>query len=322
MRICLTQSTISRVYLIPTATMLTMITSTKRFAVLFCLFLCATTIRAELSVVDETGREVRLANPARRIISLAPHVTELLFAAGAGERVIGVVSYSDYPEAALKLPQVGGYHNLDLEKIVGLKPDLIVAWSSGNRQTHLEKLEALGIPVYLTEPRTLSDIAHSIEMLGRLAGSENIAMQEAEAFRTRLRTLQERFSNRPSVRMMYQIWDQPLRTINGQHLISDVINLCGGKNIFSDLPQLAPVIGVESVLAADPEAIVASGMGEARPDWLDRWRAWPNLQATKMGNLFFIPPQLVQRHTPRILDGATQLCDFLENARAKRPSLP
>lgn len=291
----------------------------KYLLAVMALWSVAAHAQTALIVEDETGRQVRLEKPAQRIISLAPHVTELLFAAGAGERVVGVVSYSDYPEAALKLPQVGGYHSIDLEAIIGLKPDLIVAWSSGNREAHLDKLRAMGIPVYLTEPRTLENIASSIEKLGILADTEDTAAQAAGEFRHKLTTLSSRFGNRPTVRMMYQIWDHPLRTINGEHLISSVIELCSGENVFSDLPQLAPVIGIESVLAIDPEVIVASGMGEARPDWLDRWKAWPSLQATKNGNLFFIPPQLLQRHTPRILDGAAQLCEYLEAARAKRP---
>jgi iron complex transport system substrate-binding protein len=120
------------------------------------------------------------------------------------------------------------------------------------------------------------------------------------------------------VTVFYQIWDRPLMTVNDHHLISDAIRLCGGRNVFGGLAQLAPTIGVEGVLAADPEVIVASGMGESRPDWLDQWKRWPRLAATAAGNLYFIPPELIQRHTPRILDGATRLCGFLEEARAKR----
>ncbi|MDY0012944.1 MAG: cobalamin-binding protein [Rhodocyclaceae bacterium] len=275
---------------------------------------------AALEIKDDTGTTLRLAHPARRIVSLAPHVTELLYAAGAGDKLVGAVQYSDYPEAAKGVPRVGGYSSPDLETIVALKPDLVVAWKSGNRSAQLERLTVLGIPVYITEPRRLEDVAASLRALGRLAGSETAAEAAARAFETRRKALASRYGQRPKVRMFYQIWDSPLMTVNGQHLISDALGLCGGENVFADLPQLAPTLSVEAVLAANPEAVLASGMGESRPDWLDQWSRWPGLTAATRGNLFFVPPELIQRHTPRILDGAEQLCSFLEQARAKRPA--
>lgn len=278
---------------------------------------------AELVVSDDSGREVRLsAGPAQRIVSLAPHITEILFAAGAGKHVVGVVAYSDYPDAAQDIPQVGGYSNVDMEAIAALRPDLVIAWESGNRSAHLDKLAALGIPVYLNETRSFEGVARSIEMFGRLAGTEPIADEAAWAFRQRHTQLSQRYRDQPTVRMFYQIWDAPLMTVNGEHLISDVIRLCGGENVFASLTQLAPTVGVESVLAANPEVIIASGMSESRPEWLDQWRRWPKLSANQRGNLYFIPPDLIQRHTPRILDGATQVCDMLEQARAKRANHP
>jgi iron complex transport system substrate-binding protein len=289
-----------------------------RLLVLFIAASFTASVRAEIVVVDDTGRTITLSQPAHRIVSLAPHLTELLFAAGAGEQVVGVVAYSDFPEAARSLPQVGGYGNVDIEAIVALAPDLVIAWKSGNREAHLDKLSRLGIPVYLNEPRSLDDVASSLEALGTLADTEGPAKAAAEDFRRRKAELARHFAGRPRVRMLYQIWDEPLMTINDEHLISDVIRLCGGENVFGTLTQLAPTVGVEAVLAADPEVIVASGMGEARPEWLDRWRRWPRLAATAAGNLYFIPPELIQRHTPRILDGASRLCDFLERARKMR----
>ncbi len=288
------------------------------FAAALAVAVVATPLHAELAVVDDAGRKVHLARPAQRIVSLAPHVTELLFAAGAGPQVVGAVAYSDYPEAARKLPRVGGYGNIDMEAVAALKPDLVIAWKTGNRDAHLDKLAALGIPVYVNEPRSFDDVARSIESLGVLAGTERAARSAADAFRARRDELGRRYSARPRVRMFYQIWDKPLMTINDEHLISDAIRLCSGENVFGALPQLAPTIGVEGVLAADPEVIVASGMGEARPDWLDQWKRWPKLAAVAADNLYFIPPELIQRHTPRLLDGTAQLCGFLDEARAKR----
>ncbi len=273
---------------------------------------------AAIDITDDTGAQVHLPQPARRIVSLAPHVTELLFAAGAGEQVVGVVAYSDFPQAATKLPQVGGYSNIDLEAVAALEPDLVIAWKSGNRDTHLDRLAALGIAVYVNEPRSLDGVARSIEQFGRLAGSEAVARRAAEAFRARRAALAARYGGRPPVRTFYQIWQQPLMTINDTHLIADVIRLCGGENVFGGLSQLAPTVGVEAVLAADPEVIIASGMGASRPEWLDQWKRWAGLRASAAGNLFFIPPEIIQRHTPRILDGAERLCTQLEDARNKR----
>ena len=279
----------------------------------------AATAGAQIELTDDAGQRIVLAQPAQRIVSLAPHVTEILFAAGAGEHVVGVVAYSDYPQAARALPQVGGYTQVDLEAIVSLRPDLVIGWRSGNRDAHLARLQAMGIPVYLNEPRSLDDVARSLEQFGRLAGSEDAAHAAATAFRTRHAALAARYAGQPPVRTFYQIWDRPLMTINDEHLIADVIRLCGGSNVFGSQAQLAPTIGVEAVLAANPEAIVASGMGDARPEWLDQWARWPQLEATRRDNLFFIPPDLIQRHTPRILDGAERLCAQLETARTRRP---
>ena len=291
-----------------------------RLALLATLLLGhAASASAQIELTDDAGQRVVLAQPAQRIVSLAPHVTEILFAAGAGERVVGVVAYSDYPQAARALPQVGGYTQVDLEAIVGLRPDLVIGWRSGNRDAHLARLQAMGIPVYLNEPRSLDDVARSLEQFGRLAGSEDAAHAAATAFRTRHAALAARYSTRPPVRVFYEAWNRPLMTINGEHLIADVIRLCGGENVFAKLPMLAPTIDVEAVLAASPEAIVASGMGDTRPEWLDDWRRWKTLTAVKRDNLFFVSPELIQRHSPRLLDGAEQLCRHLETARQRRP---
>ena len=274
--------------------------------------------RAAIDVVDDMGDAVHLDAPARRIVSLAPHVTEMIYAAGAGEALVGAVDYSDHPPAAKALPRVGSYTRADLEAVVAQRPDLVIGWRSGNPPAQIDRLRALGIPVYVNESRALTDVARTLRQIGRLAGTETRANAAADAFEARMAALRTRYAARPSVGVFYQIWNQPLMTINGEHLISDAIRLCGGLNVFDDLALLAPKIGVEAVLVADPEVIVASGMGESRPEWLDAWRAWPQLIAVQRDNLFFIPPELIQRHTPRILDGATRLCEQLETARGRR----
>jgi iron complex transport system substrate-binding protein len=283
------------------------------------LLLCAAALaRAEIAVTDDTGATLRLKEPAQRIVSLAPHVTETLFAAGAGGQVVGAVDYSDYPEAARSIPRVGGYSKLDLEAIAAIKPDLAIGWASGNSPAHIEKLRALGIPVYLAQPEHIDDVAANLERYGELAGTPTVARAAAKDFRDRLAALRGQYGTRPKVRVFYQIWKQPLMTVGGGQVISDAIRLCGGENVFADLKPLAPKIGIEAVLAADPEVIVASGMGEARPEWVDDWRQWPSMTAVKRDNLYFIPPDLIQRHTPRLAEGAARLCAQFEAARGKR----
>ncbi|VAW82955.1 Vitamin B12 ABC transporter, substrate-binding protein BtuF [hydrothermal vent metagenome] len=285
---------------------------------LITLFICLPTRAAgEIRVHDDTDSVVTLKAPAQRIISLAPHVTELLFAAGAGDKVVGVVNYSNFPPAAAQLPIVGGYESLNLEAILALKPDLLVAWKSGNFQMHVERLADLGIPVFYSEPRQLEDIATNLERLGQLAGTEHEATAAAKQFRQRLGDLSQRYADQTPLRTFYQIWHQPLMTINGEHLISQVITLCGGHNIFSDLSALAPSVDREAVLRADPEVIIASGMAKQQPQWLDDWKQWSQLTATRLNQLYFIEPDLIQRHTPRILDGADIMCRQLAEARAR-----
>ncbi|MBI4985865.1 MAG: cobalamin-binding protein [Rhodocyclales bacterium] len=274
---------------------------------------------AAITIVDDAGRTVTLAAPAQRIVSLAPHVTENLFAIGAGERIVGTVDYSDYPVAAKTIPRIGGYSRIDLEAVAALRPDLVVAWQTGNNQAQMDKLRGLGIPVLLTQSNRIDDVAASLERLGEATGTGATARAAASGFRERVAALRARYGNRPTVRTFYEVWHQPLTTIGGSQIISDAIRLCGGENIFAGLTSMAPKVSAEAVVAADPEAVVASGMGEARPEWLDLWRQWRAMTAVARNNLFFIPPEIIQRHTPRLLDGAEMLCKHLETARGRRP---
>jgi len=290
----------------------------RRFAFILAAASWSLLASAEISVTDDTGAAVTLKQQARRIVTLAPHLAETLFAAGAGDRLVGTVDYSDYPEAAKKVPRVGGYSRVDLEAVVALKPDLIIAWYSGNAPANIEKLRGFGFPVYVSQPDRIEDVAREIERIGRLAGTSQAADAAAENFRARLDGLRREYEKKARVRTFYQIWKQPLSTVGGRQIISSVIRLCGGENVFGDLQALAPVVSVEAVVSTDPEAIVASGMGEARPEWLDDWKRWPAITAVARNNLFFVPPELIQRHTPRLLDGAEVLCRHLQSARDRR----
>lgn len=271
-----------------------------------------------ITLTDDAGRSVTLEQAAQRIISLTPHMTELLFAAGAGTHVVGTVEFSNYPAAAQRIARVGDNAQLDLERIVALKPDLIVVWKGGNAQRQLDKLLRLGIPVFYNEPRRLADIARAIEQLGRLAGTENVALPAARAFEARAAELRRDYAGRAPVAVFFQIWDKPLMTINADHLISDVIRLCGGQNVFAGLKSLTPEISTEAVLAADPEAIVGATGEAGQAESLQLWKKWPRLHAVARGNLFSINSDLISRNTPRVLDAAQQLCAQFDAARARR----
>ena len=266
------------------------------------------TARAEIVVRDFSDREVRLAAPANRIVALSPHIAENVFSAGAGDKLVGTVSYSDYPEQAKNIPRVGNFQSWSLEALVALQPDLVLLWGSGNGMDTLATLERLGIPVFVSEPRRLADIPYTIRAIGKLAGTQATSESEAQRIELALAALQRQYRRQQPVSVFYQIWNEPLQTVNGQHLISQLMNLCGGVNAFADATTLAPKINIESVLARDPDAIVASGMDTARPEWLDNWRAYDSLQAVRNDALFFVPPDHVQRPTARILLGATALC--------------
>ena len=288
---------------------------------LLSLALCGGAAQAaDIVLKDDTGATLRLPAPARRIVSLAPHVTENLFAAGAGGQVVGTVDYSDYPEAAKKIARVGGYSRLDLEAVAALRPDLIIAWESGNAPGHVAKLRSLGIPVFISQPNRIEDVAEQLEKFGQLAGTSAVANGAAARFRARLAEIRKQYSGQPRVPTFYQIWKQSLMSVGRQQIISDVISLCGGSNVFGQVEQMAPKVSEEAVLAANPEAIIASGMGDSRPEWLDDWKRWKQITAVARDNLFFVPPELIQRHTPRILEGAARLCEHLETARHRRPA--
>jgi iron complex transport system substrate-binding protein len=276
-----------------------------------------------ITVTDDSGAPVTLAKPAQRVVSLAPHVTELLFAAGGGARIVGAVTYSDYPKQAQSIPRVGDNKALDLERIVALHPDLIVVWRHGNAARQMDRLEALGIPIYTSEPKHLDDIAASIDKLGALLGTETSAHAASNAFTRDVAQLRARYAQRPAVSVFYQVWDDPLMTLNRDNVFDEVIGLCGGVNVFATEKPRVPTISTESVLAANPEAIVTATPGATKPDRalpaLDRWNRWPSLTAVSRGNLFGIDGDLINRPTPRLALGAAELCRDLETARSKRP---
>jgi len=274
--------------------------------------------QAHIEVVDFAGHTVRLDQAATRIIALAPHLVENTYTAGAGQALVGVVAFSDYPEQVKNLPIVGGYEKTNIERVLELQPDLILSWQSGNSHHSLQQLRELGLTVYIDQADSLTDIAKTIRDIGQLAGTSKQAEAAAQQFLTRLNQLKEQYQHKDKVSSLYQVWHSPLQTISGNHIISNSIETCGGTNIYADEFAVAPVINIESVLERNPEAIIASGMSEARPDWLDQWREWSSIEAVRKGNLFFINPDHIQRHTIRILQGIERICEQLDMARARR----
>ena len=271
---------------------------------------------AAVDMVDDTGRPVHLPHAAKRIISLAPHITELLFEIGAGDYLVGTVEYSDYPPAAKAIRRIGRHNALDLEAIVMLKPDIVIAWQSGNPAHLVEKIISLGIPVYFSEPLSLTDVAGTLQRFGQLTGLSAEGQAAQRRFLQRYLELKSRYQHASAVRVFYEIWNQPMMSINGKHIINEVIELCGGENVFKSLLPLTPTVDIEAVLKADPEVIIASGEGDDAPPWLGEWDRWHQLSAVKHGHVYHINPDYMHRQTSRILIGAQKVCAILDEARS------
>ena len=286
----------------------------KKAVLLGCLL--AVQAQAAVTVKDDAGRLVTIAKPAERVISMAPHVTEMLFAAGGGKRIVGAVSYSDYPEAAKSIPRIGSNREVDLERIIALKPDLIVAWMHNSPARQIEMEKQVGLPVFQSDPHTLENIPENVLRLGQLMGTEAEAKAAAVQLRQQLSSLRARYAKRPPVRTFYQVWDKPLYTLSGKHIITDALRLCGGENIFDKLATTAPTVSVESVLQADPEVVI--GTAEKNYGGVGLWEPYRTMLAVRNDNLFTLDGDLLNRAGPRMILGAAALCEKLELARRHR----
>jgi iron complex transport system substrate-binding protein len=288
--------------------------SATRLAVTAVMALTAGVAQAAISVTDDAGAIVEIRAPARRIVSLAPHATELLYAVGAGDRVVGVLATSDWPPEASAKPRVGDSRALDLERILALAPDLVVTWPYA-APAQVGVLRARGVPVFVADPATIDGIATDLERLGALAGNPARAAERAAAFRAEIARLAARHAGAARVRVFYEIWNAPLYTIGGHHVISEAIRVCGGENVFAALTLPAPLVSVEAVIDAAPDAIVAGADGGVRPAWLDDWRRWTTLPAVARGNLLVVDANLQHRSGPRFVEGVAALCGVLQEAR-------
>lgn len=279
---------------------------------------CAAAAHASPSAVGSDGRRLALPRPAERIVSLAPHVTELLFAAGAGSKVVAVSEYSDHPEEAKRLPRVASSSGIDLERLLALRADLAVAWRLDATARALDRLPSLGVPVFYSEPHRLAEIPDAIEALGRLAGTAATAEPAARALRAEIERLRARYAGRPVLTVFYQVAERPLMTVNGRQFISDALTLCGGRNLFADAPLIAPVVSPEQVLAVDPDVIIAAQPDPANTSWQKAWTRFDGLRAVKDGNLLTLQRDEMHRHGPRAIPATEKLCELLEAARARR----
>lgn len=266
------------------------------------------------SITDDRGRSIRLDHFARRIVSLSPHITELLFAAGAEGRLVGVSRYSDYPEAAKLVPNVGDSSSMDLERIIALKPDLVIAWRSGTTASDINKLDKLGLPVFAVEATRLEDVTRLLRVIGKLAGTSAQAEPAASAYEAELQRIKRVYSGRQPIKVFQLIWHQPLMTVNGDHIISDIIELCGGINVFASASSLTPVISAENLLEANPQAIISSVSLEFSEAGVNQ--RLPEVSAVKSHHLFFVHPDLMHRQSPRMLQAARTVCAQLEAVRA------
>ncbi len=275
------------------------------------LLIFTNSAHSEITVVDDGAHTVRLTSAAKRVVSLAPHITELLYAAGAGHTVVGVSAWSDYPAEAKKLPIVADGNRLDLERIIDLQPDLVIAWKSGSNTHQIKRLKKLGLTVFESEPRSFDDIAASIERFAKLTGSHE-GTRAAKVFRENHERLKQRYASKKSISIFYQIWPSPLMTLNDKHLVGEIFRLCGAVNVFGKLTPLTPSVSIEAVAKANPDAIL---MTDTENSGLDRWRSLTMLKASQRDNLFVINGTLVNRAGPRTIEGATQLCEKIDMAR-------
>jgi iron complex transport system substrate-binding protein len=279
------------------------------------VFLAAVPARGGEAFIDDAGRRVQAAAPAQRIVTLAPHLAELAFAAGAGHKVVGVSSYTDWPDAARRLPQVAISGQVDLERLVMAQPDLVLTWTSGVPAQESARIAQLGYRVVSVEIRRLEDVALWVRRIGALAGTQATADAAALAYERELAALLARYRGRPPVDTFYEIWNDPLMTLSGTHLVSQILAVCGGRNVYADATTLAPVVSLEDLIATKPAAVLVAAPPEQAEKWMGAWRRDARLAAVGARHVERIDPALANRMGPRVLDGVRAVCAALENAR-------
>ena len=280
------------------------------------VLMASSQLKAEpISIIDDAGNTITLSGPVHRVISLAPALTEIIYHVGGGNRLVGTVEHSDYPAAARNIQRIGAHDRFDFETILALQPDLILAWASGNPANQLNRLEKLGLLVYRAEPGTLESLASTIQQIGKVVGNAHEGVARSQELLIKANGIKQEFSHRQNLTVFYQVWHDPIITLNGNHIVSQMLGSCGATNLFSDLPDIAPVVSLESVIKRNPEVIVVGGTPEGAPKWLKNWEAWSHITAVARGHLYSVNADLLHRHSPRIILGLRKLCETLDQAR-------
>ena len=265
-----------------------------------------------ITVVDDVGRKVTLARVPQRIVSIAPGATEMLFAAGAGSRVIATVEFSDEPPEAKKVARIGDSNAVDMERVVALRPDVVVVWEGGSNVAQVSQLEKLKVPLYRHRVSRLGDIPMSLRRLGALAGTQPAAEAAAHDVEIRLATLQKRYgqsATKPTV--LLEVWNRPIYTVGGSQMMSDSLRLCGALNVFSDLKEQGPSVDTEAVIGRDPQIIVAVAPPGVSHEWLSEWKRFGTLRAVRDGRLVPFEDQRLSRLGPSAVAGTEALCEAI-----------
>lgn len=275
---------------------------------------------ALMTVIDDFGDEVTVNYPPRRIVSLAPAATAMLFAAGAGAQLVGTIEYSGQPAVERRLAIIGSPDAIDMERLITLRPDVVVVWPDGNNPAQIATVERLRIPIYRQEAVTLDGITDSLRRLGRLTGTSRVADRKAAALEAKLAGLRKEYASTGRAPTVFlQVWDRPLYTVGGKELMSDALRVCGVRNAFADLPRRAPAIGIEAVLGRDPDMIIAAAPPGEGARWLAQWRRFPFLRAVKTGRLMTFEDQRLSGLGPGVIDATAKMCRRIAALRDRTP---
>jgi len=290
----------------------------------WCVILAVATASAGTrSVRDDTGAIVRFSDDGCRMVSLAPGTTAMLYAAGAGHCLVGTIAHSKEPPEAASVTVVGDAETLDFEQLLTLRPSVVVVAVDVVQRVRIDRIRALGLPVYQVHVTTLAQMPDSLQRLGELAGTADVARKKADELRAALATIAAQYRGRAPVRVLYQIWDRPIYTIGGRHVITDALRTCGARNVFDELGTAAPAVTREAALLRDPQLILLSAPPGAAEEWLAEWRRFPNLSAVRNDQLVPFTDERLDRMGPSVVEAAASLCAVIDRARgAGKPASP
>lgn len=256
-----------------------------------------------------------LADKSLRIVALAPHIVENLYAIGAGDLIVGTLDYADYPQEATKIERIGGYNGISIEKLLMLKPDMVIAWKSGNQAEDLAQIKRLGIELHLSNPRSIEGVAKEILKLGQLTGRIEQSKKVAEAFTVKLNAIKATQQNKTTLTGFYQLWPEPMMTVSKNTWINQLIETCQVTNVFADSDTDYPQVSIENVIVTKPQIIIIPNEKSKRVIPTVNWQQWPEVPAVKYEQFISVNADLLHRFSPRMLDGLAQMCDKIEVSR-------